>query len=280
MLAFRNLREISFDIENQDHNDYLLYSALTEVSDLETLSVVFEHMTSEGIRGLSSAITSSRNLKSIQLVQEKWGSDELQEQALKESELHRLVEAALSCPKVKDVDIGIPFATLAIGGNVSTSIERLAFDMPRNDCTKGSMCYIADMCSKLPFLKSLKMRISPEDAYRFMTVLNGTLHCNSSITQLTLLSHTPANHFSSLLGPMYPYCVRFLSRAVQKDPEITLCRSNSHQSQQSQLGCPSLVMRSQSSPDDPCGLQNMHPLLHKALGIGNGLHLQTDYLTN
>lgn len=150
----------------------------------------------------------------------------------------------------------------------------MTFDISHNGYTTDrNLCCLADTCSKLPLLISLKMRISPEGT--LITILNNTLHCNSSISELTLLSYTPACHFFDLFGPMYPYCVPFLSRALRKDPEIlinnNLHRSNSLHSQQS-LHCPSSVMRSHSSPDDPSGLQNMHPLLYKALGVGNSLH--------
>lgn len=111
-------------------------------------------------------------------------------------ELGNLVNAVLSSPKVKDVDIGIPFAKFS--SELSSNIERMAFDVPQNTFAQNIdslCCFVADVCNELPYLTSLKIRIFPDNTYPFMTLLNDSLYCNPSIKELTLMSYMPAKTF-------------------------------------------------------------------------------------
>ena len=281
MLSLRNLKEVSFTIvESRNEGEHMQYGILANLSSLEQLTVNIGCITLVGLEELSATIARSHTLKFIKLgrVQDWRLMKESQRVTFLRKEyaqhsgeyfLSRLAEAVMSCAAAEKIDIGIPFVTL---NRFSFSkIQSMKFDIPGNTLTEertlGCLHFIAERCSEIMSLKSLEIQILPEMISPFVTLLNNALRCNTSLTQLTVSFYIPADLYTSLFG-WTVFNISSLLSALRRDPEIprlNLKRSKSLTDLSVNHHFYSLpVVRSCSCPD-LLGLENMHPLLYRAL---------------
>lgn len=148
-------------------------------------------MSIEGIQEVSKCISSSHtlqsvNIQSLALVNEIFSREKC--------DYHILLEAALSCSTVKILNTNIPFR--AFTDRIFSHLEDVTFEIPfaslsvvtLHDC----VCCIADLC-KIPSMRCLRIvhsgvrNICILQVYlNFMTILNDSLHCNSSMEELLL----------------------------------------------------------------------------------------------
>ena len=131
-----------------------------------------------------------------------------------------------------------------------------------------SLCSGADMCRRVSSLKSLTMD-TPRGALHpsLITILNDALHHNSSINETTITVRVGMWGLEAL-RPINS--VHLLCQSLRKDsqiPRLQLRRSRSLHDLITEDDPPRPpAQRTQSCPD-LLGIENMHPLLQKALGI-------------
>lgn len=100
ILSLHNLKKFSLDIRMKIEDGYLIYGALSRISGLETLQLKFElnTFTEKGLQELCTAIANSCSLK-LNVVDAHTQHEEY--------EVHRLVEAALSCNTITKLYVNI-----------------------------------------------------------------------------------------------------------------------------------------------------------------------------
>ena len=197
--------------------DYLFYQSLQSNSKLKKLSLEFSHISLKGIQKLSSSIANSHSLEHIKLQYVKYSNycrvppkdcDPYLLFTYEEANLHSVVKAALSCSTVKTLTTNIPFQVS--NSEVISGIEHMFFattpvhyfdtnPVALFDCLQ---C-IAGFCQQ-PTMKSLVISYTgsqkydmdiPLDGYEnFLTLLNKSLHLNSSMCGLHLDSNILTYH--------------------------------------------------------------------------------------
>ena len=195
MLSLHNLSILYLGNFRSLEDSPLFYRAIGSYSKLRTFQITISADTpTNEIKALSESIASSRTLEDVKLCHEIKGP-------VPYVELCGLVEAALSCSTLQTFSTDIPFS--AFSGAVSPNLKSITFQHSNDsvwapkalfDC----LCCIADQC-KMPSMRSFKIDHFSRDFYpvadKFLVILNHSLHCNPSFTDLELVNlHLSSNY--------------------------------------------------------------------------------------
>ena len=280
-----------------------LYRSLKHNLNLEDLELEFSTISLEEIQELSSTISSSHTIESVNLDYRPYKSYSISDRGHEDERyLHILVEAVLFCPSMKCFSTNIPFKVPIT--DLLNHMEHITFDIrlfhvirPRVSLFIWLSC-IAKICS-VPSIKSLRvtnaarilpkyMNICRRDYYDFLSILNDSLHHNPSMRMLDIdqsilkcfsLPHVIPHiiHEDPIIAQLNVRRSRSLcnlsSSASSPEPEVTwnawinLFKLTPRESENK--------VRPTSSCPDICLLQSLHSihrLLHKCLKCPDLFH--------
>ena len=189
-----NLHDLALCLAGPRLKDgHLFYQAIGSYPKLRAFEFRFSDnsVSINDLKVLSESIASSHTLENMALhFKDATGRFVSVHKRL---QLHSLVEAALSCSTLKMLSTNIPFS--AFSDTISPNLEAIKFEPFEYWCgcwtyktVYDCLCCIANMC-KIPSMTSLEIALDNEyhPAFdKFLVILNHSLRCNSSFTDLTL----------------------------------------------------------------------------------------------